>query len=93
MNKDTLINSLNKINNFKIAVVGDIVLDKYTYGRIERVNPENPRVPLLKVYSEEFRLGCAANVALNLITLGAKVQLYGVIGSDIYGKNVDDLFN
>ncbi len=92
MNKEALISSLYKISEAKVAVIGDIVLDKYTYGKIERVNPENPTVPILKKESEEYRLGCAANVAANVLSLGANnVVLCGVIGNDYYGKILENL--
>ncbi|MEM4259830.1 MAG: D-glycero-beta-D-manno-heptose-7-phosphate kinase [Candidatus Woesearchaeota archaeon] len=72
---------LNKFQNINIMVVGDIMLDKYIFGSVERISPEAP-VPILKVNSEKYMLGAAANVANNIISLGGKAFLVGVIGND-----------
>ncbi len=77
---------LDKFAGKRIAVVGDVALDSFLYGVIDRINPEMPSAPLLKIDREEFALGCAANVALNLSKLGAKTKLFGVIGNDNFGK-------
>ena len=81
-----LIEFAKKFNGKKVAVVGDIALDHYVFGKVNRINPERPGYPLLTVEREEFRLGCAANVAMNLASLGAEVSLYGWIGEDKAGK-------
>ncbi len=86
MQKSRLVEIVNNFKNKKIAVIGDVVLDKYVYGKVERVNPENPGAPLLKIEKKEFRLGCAANVALNIISLGAEASLGCVIGGDHHGR-------
>jgi rfaE bifunctional protein kinase chain/domain len=65
----------------KILVYGDIILDRYIFGQVERISPEAP-VPVLKVSSEELRLGGAGNVAANIDHLGASGLLLGVIGDD-----------
>jgi len=65
----------------KILVYGDIILDRYIFGQVERISPEAP-VPVLKVSSEEMRLGGAGNVAANIDQLGAVGVLLGVIGLD-----------
>lgn len=91
MEKRRLIEVINRFNDKKIAVLGDIALDKYVYGRVERVNPENPGAPLLKIEKKEFRLGCAANVALNISSLRAKALLGGVIGMDGNGRVIQRL--
>jgi D-glycero-beta-D-manno-heptose-7-phosphate kinase len=67
-----------------ILVLGDIMLDHYIWGKVDRISPEAP-VPVLDVQKEEYRLGGAANVALNLKALGAGVTLCGVIGNDYSG--------
>lgn len=64
-----------------IAVVGDVMLDKYIFGEVSRISPEAP-VPVIDVESESYRLGGAANVAMNLHALGAKVSLFGITGQD-----------
>lgn len=86
MNKSRLIESIKEFKDKKITVLGDVVLDRYVYGRVERVNPENPAAPLLKIERKELRLGCAANVALNIISLGARASLGCVIGKDHNGR-------
>lgn len=82
MDKRRFLDTINNFKNKKIAVFGDVVLDKYVYGKVERVNPENPAVPLLKIERKEFRLGCTANVALNILSLGADASLGCVVGRD-----------
>jgi D-glycero-beta-D-manno-heptose-7-phosphate kinase len=74
----------------KILVLGDIMLDHYIWGSVERISPEAP-VPVLDVHKEEYRLGGAANVALNLKALGAQVYLCGVLGKDATGSLVRNL--
>jgi len=74
----------------KILVLGDIMLDHYIWGKVDRISPEAP-VPVLDVQKEEYRLGGAANVALNLRALGADVYLCGVIGNDIPGGKIISL--
>jgi len=67
-----------------LLVAGDLMLDRYLWGQVERISPEAP-VPIVEVYKEENRLGGAANVALNLKSLGAEPILCGVIGEDLDG--------
>ncbi len=76
------------INNFKnkrILVVGDLILDHYILGKVERISPEAP-VPILWAKGENFLCGGAANVGLNIVSLGGKVSLAGTIGNDHFGK-------
>jgi len=79
-----------KIKTLKIAVVGDVMLDNYIYGNVNRLSPEAP-VPIIEVYKKESRLGGAANVALNLQALGATPLLISVIGRDNEAKMVESL--
>lgn len=65
----------------KLLVVGDLMLDHYVWGEVRRISPEAP-VPVLEAKSEEYRLGGAANVALNLKALGAEVSILGIVGRD-----------
>ncbi len=65
----------------EIAVVGDVMLDQFVWGRVSRISPEAP-VPIVEVTHESFHLGGAANVAANLACLGAVPQLVGVLGED-----------
>ena len=82
---------LNKlILNYKkigIAVIGDIMLDDYIIGNVERISPEAP-VPVVSVKEERFVLGGAGNVINNLATLGVKTFCYGVIGDDSEGDRL-----
>lgn len=73
-----------EIPNFeaaKILIAGDVMLDRYWYGATARVSPEAP-VPVVKVEGVEERPGGAANVAVNIATLGAQVQVLGIVGAD-----------
>jgi D-glycero-beta-D-manno-heptose-7-phosphate kinase len=75
----------------KILVIGDVMLDHYIHGSVERISPEAP-VPVLEVKKEEYRLGGSGNVADNLISLGAGVKIVGLIGDDVSGKQIIKLF-
>lgn len=71
----------------KILVFGDVILDRYIFGQVERISPEAP-VPVVKVESEEIRLGGAGNVAANIDRLGAGGLLLGVVGADGFAAEV-----
>ncbi len=64
-----------------VLVVGDVMLDRYWYGAVDRISPEAP-VPVVRVTREEERIGAAANVAYNIVTLGAQASLLSVVGED-----------
>src|SRR5262245_45060319 len=64
-----------------ILVVGDVMLDHFVVGRVDRISPEAP-VPVVCFEQEQYRLGGAANVAHNVAALGASVELLGVVGDD-----------
>lgn len=85
LDKDRLQRILNNFQNAKIAVVGDVMLDDYIFGSVDRISPEAP-VPVVNVKKESFVLGGAANVLNNLNSLNAKVFAFGVIGNDDNGK-------
>lgn len=85
LNKNRLQEILNNFQNAKIAVVGDVMLDDYIFGNVDRISPEAP-VPVVNVKKESFVLGGAANVLNNLNSLSAKVFAFGVIGDDDNGK-------
>lgn len=76
----------------KILVIGDIILDRYLFTKVERISQEAP-VPIALVKSEKTLLGGAANVANNLLDLGVKVSLVGMIGNDAKGKELQILLN
>jgi len=77
-------------NNLKVVIIGDVILDHYLIGKVERISPEAP-VPVVLHESEDYRLGGAANVALNIKAMGATPYLISVIGDDAYGKQFIEL--
>ena len=77
-------------NNKTIAVIGDLMLDRYFWGSVTRISPEAP-VPVVEVESEQGRLGGAANVAKNIKSLGGTPFLIGVVGNDNSGKQLIDI--
>src|SRR5271154_5093786 len=76
-----LIQRMENLGSPRIAVVGDLILDRYVWGFAERISQEAP-VPLLRADHREYRLGGAASVATMLRALGAQVRLVGGVGSD-----------
>lgn len=76
----------------KVMVLGDIMLDSYQWGKVQRISPEAP-VPVIEINREEYRLGGAANVALNIASLGAEVYCVGLTGKDSTAKIIHKLFN
>jgi rfaE bifunctional protein kinase chain/domain len=74
----------------KVLVVGDVGVDEYIMGAVKRISPEAP-VPVLEVESEDKRLGLAANVAQNVVSMGGEVKLISVIGSDTGAEILQDL--
>jgi len=81
---------LRSFGNPRILVAGDLLLDRYLWGRVERISPEAP-VPILHVSREEERTGGAANVANNLVALGARAICCGAVGADTAGEHLVDL--
>ncbi|WGE51796.1 bifunctional D-glycero-beta-D-manno-heptose-7-phosphate kinase/D-glycero-beta-D-manno-heptose 1-phosphate adenylyltransferase HldE [Actinobacillus equuli subsp. haemolyticus] len=81
-----------KFNNAKVLVLGDVMLDRYWFGATNRISPEAP-VPVVKVQDIEERAGGAANVAMNIASLGVPVALHGLIGQDDAGRALDKLLN
>lgn len=83
-----MISTMAKTFNKKhILVIGDIVLDNYVYGDVNRINPEAP-VPVLQVEREEYKMGGTANVAANIRSLGGSCTLIGQIGNDEPGRRM-----
>jgi D-beta-D-heptose 7-phosphate kinase/D-beta-D-heptose 1-phosphate adenosyltransferase len=76
-----LISKLEKLAGHRILCVGDIMLDRYVYGQVERISPEAP-IPVLHIQRETMMLGGAGNVVRNIIALGGYVDLVGVVGQD-----------
>ncbi|HKK72384.1 MAG TPA: D-glycero-beta-D-manno-heptose-7-phosphate kinase [Candidatus Krumholzibacteria bacterium] len=71
--------ALTRLSSLRVLVLGDVMLDRFVLGRVDRISPEAP-VPVVSVHGEDARLGGAANVASNVAALGAQVTLAGVIG-------------
>ncbi|NLH93642.1 MAG: D-glycero-beta-D-manno-heptose-7-phosphate kinase [Candidatus Cloacimonetes bacterium] len=81
---------LQKFDGQRVLVLGDVMLDQYVWGRVDRISPEAP-VPVLEAQSEELRLGGAANVALNIRTLGGIPLLVGITGADEAARELRSL--
>ncbi|MES2704264.1 MAG: PfkB family carbohydrate kinase [Bacteroidota bacterium] len=87
MDKAELHKIFDDIAGLHIVVVGDVMLDNYWWGHVERISPEAP-VPVVALTRRESRLGGAANVALNCRALGAQVTLASVVGDDVEGNTL-----
>lgn len=74
----------------RVLVVGDVMLDRYWHGQVDRISPEAP-VPVVRVTQIEDRLGGCANVALNIASLGGKASLLSVVGEDDDGRRLEQL--
>lgn len=85
--KQNFDNILNNIEKSRVLLVGDVILDTFVYGQVSRISPEGP-IPVLAATREDQMLGGAGNVFANLMSLGAKTTLVGIIGSDDAGKTV-----
>jgi rfaE bifunctional protein kinase chain/domain len=81
---------LEKVTQVRLLVVGDVMLDRYWFGEVNRISPEAP-VPVVKVKRVEERLGGAANVARNATSLGAVTALLSVVGNDEAGRTLGRL--
>lgn len=81
---------LRLFKGIRILVIGDIILDRYIWGKVSRISPEAP-VPIVEVTNDSFLLGGAANVANNIVALGGRASVTGVIGNDRAGEVVKDL--
>ena len=79
-------NIFEKFNSLNVLIIGDVMIDSYIWGKVERISPEAP-VPVVRVTKKENRLGGAANVALNIQALGACPYICAVIGDDSDGEN------
>jgi D-beta-D-heptose 7-phosphate kinase/D-beta-D-heptose 1-phosphate adenosyltransferase len=88
--KKELLEITEKFPSVDISVLGDLILDEYVWGTVDRISPEAP-VVVVKVKDESYRLGGAANVAHNIVSLGGKARLFGFVGDDSWGRDVVDL--
>ena len=87
MDLNQLTNTFQSFDQMNVMIIGDVMIDGYVWGKVERISPEAP-VPVLSVAKKEDRLGGAANVALNIQSMGAKPILCSVIGDDENGKKL-----
>ena len=83
---------LERIKNLNILVFGDVMLDRYVNGEVSRISPEAP-VPVIRVREEKSVAGGAANVALNLASLGASVESVGWFGKDEQGDELVEILS
>lgn len=81
---------LDRFENVSVMVIGDLILDEFIWGKVNRISPEAP-VPVVNVSSCTMMPGGAANVSLNIHSLGAKVLSVGTIGSDAEGRKLKEL--
>lgn len=84
-----IFDSFNRLN---VLIIGDVMLDAYVFGKVERISPEAP-VPVVVAQHREFRLGGAGNVVMNVQSLGANPIICSVIGNDGYGSELLHLLN
>jgi len=87
-NFQRLFDSFTKL---KVGVIGDVMLDTYMWGRVDRISPEAP-VPVVVLDKKEYRIGGAGNVALNCHSLGSQVFILSVTGDDTAGMLLEELF-
>lgn len=87
MDKKSLLRCLDRLKKTHLLVIGDIMLDHFIWGKVTRISPEAP-VPVVDIHSESIMLGGAANVLNNIISLGGKAGICGVIGHDEMGRRV-----
>lgn len=78
---------IDKFSSCRILVVGDVIMDEFLWGRVERISPEAP-VPVVQVEEESLVLGGAGNVVNNIISLGGQALLCGIIGNDAMGREL-----
>jgi len=90
LTKQELINTFKAFNNLNVLIIGDVMIDSYLWGDVSRISPEAP-VPIVVVNKRENRLGGAANVILNIQSLGANPIICSVIGNDSKGNCFIDL--
>ncbi len=86
-----LISLVEKLTDARVLCVGDVILDHFHYGRVDRISPEAP-IPVLKLERQDTMLGGAGNVVRNLVALKARVRFVAVVGNDHDGREVERLF-
>lgn len=84
-NEKKILSRFGQFSQVQLLVIGDLMLDEFIWGNVDRISPEAP-VPVVNVKRQSFMPGGAMNVAANISSLSAKVQIVGVVGDDIHGK-------
>src|SRR5512135_1871285 len=87
LDNKNLLEILKRFKDAHVLVIGDIMLDHFIWGKVTRISPEAP-VPVVDIHSESIMLGGAANVLNNIISLGGKAGICGVIGNDEMGRTI-----
>lgn len=87
-----LVKAVGRFGKARVLVLGDVMLDQFVWGSVRRISPEAP-VPVVEVQSETYMLGGAANVLHNLIALGGRAGLCGLVGDDQAGRQVSELLD
>ena len=82
----------DSFSSLKVGVIGDVMLDTYMWGTVDRISPEAP-VPVVSLKKKEYRIGGAGNVALNCRSLGAQVSILSVAGNDAEGLLLEELLH
>ena len=83
----SLITCVEKLKDGYVLCVGDVMLDRFVYGDVERISPEAP-IPVFRIISENVMLGGAGNVARNIAGLGGRTRFVSIVGSDQAGRDV-----
>lgn len=86
----SLLQGLDRFSQCTILVVGDLMLDVFLWGDVRRISPEAP-VPVVEVRRESHLLGGAANVVRNIVSMGGRAQVVGVVGNDVFGSEIRQL--
>lgn len=92
ISKEKIVQYTSKFKDSNVLIIGDVMLDSYMFGKVNRISPEAP-IPVVAIDNKEFRLGGAGNVALNIKSLGANPILCSVIGDDNYSNILFELLD
>ena len=87
---EQLLNNIDRIKDITILCIGDIMLDRFVYGNVNRISPEAP-VQILNLKNSKEMLGGCGNVVANLSTLGCKTDYIGIVGNDDDGRKISKL--
>ena len=85
-------NILAHFQNKRVMIIGDVILDEYIWGDVNRISPEAP-VPVFEITGDRVGCGGAANVAQNIVSLGGNAELIGVVGKDRDGEKLLQMLN